>query len=107
MSPITTHILDTVSGLPAAHVRVQLYDGNQLLDERHTDDDGRIKNFHLDAISAGTYRLVFDVAPYFAKQKQSAFFPQVCLDFVIEDTSRHYHVPLLLSPFAYSTYRGS
>jgi len=107
-SPITTHVLDTARGVPAVGLPValsrQVAGDWQLLGQGVTDADGRAANLlptgHL--LQAGRYRLTFGVAAY-----QASFFPEVVVCFEISDTSRDYHVPLLLSPFGYSTYRGS
>lgn len=110
MSAITTHVLDTALGRPAPGVRVRLehLDGDQahVLAEAVTDDDGRVGDLGPAAVEAGAYRLVFDVAAYASTTGQDCFFPEVAITFAVSDT-RHHHVPLLLSPFAYSTYRGS
>ncbi|MEJ1089179.1 hydroxyisourate hydrolase [Microbacterium sp. Mu-80] len=110
-SHITTHVLDTVEGLPASDVPVQLSafrDGGwQLIAEAVTDADGRATQLGPEALPAGAYRLRFDTDGYFAARGVAAFFPEVLLTFVVDDAVRHFHVPLLLSPFAYSTYRGS
>ena len=106
MSAVTTHVLDTALGRPAAGVRVQLRRGSDLLAEATTDDDGRIGELGPDRVAPGSYELVFDVAAYAESTGQPCFFPEVSLRFVVAD-DRHHHVPLLLSPFAYSTYRGS
>lgn len=117
MTSISSHVLDTSSGLPAAGVRVALYQrlsGGEwsLLAERTTNADGRVPSFvEPSAVSAYSsaldYRLVFDVGSYFAARSQPVFFPEVQVSFRILEPSRHHHVPLLLSPFGYSTYRGS
>jgi len=111
MSAITTHVLDTALGRPAAGVRLRLehLDGDRVrvLAEGVTDDDGRVRDLGPDRVEPGTYRLVFDVAGYAAATGQDCFFPEVGLAFAITDAAQHHHVPLLLSPFAYSTYRGS
>ncbi|MEU4418763.1 hydroxyisourate hydrolase [Nocardia salmonicida] len=112
-SAITTHVLDTALGRPAGgvHVRLEHLDaGNDrvvVLAEATTDDDGRARDLGPDRVEAGTYRLVFDVAAYAAATGQDCFFPEVALTFALTDPALHHHVPLLLSPFAYSTYRGS
>ncbi len=112
MSPITTHILDTSLGRPASGVPVTLeqkLNGNwKIVSEGETDNDGRIKNLVSEEvkITPGIYKLVFDTKSYFEKQKVKAFYPSVNIEFEITDDS-HYHVPLLLNPFGYSTYRGS
>jgi 5-hydroxyisourate hydrolase len=113
MSAITTHILDTSCGRPAAGVPVTLEveaaGGWILLGKGTTNADGRISDLLPDdtAIEAGVYRLIFDTSTYFAGNNVQAFYPQVTVVFKIEKTNQHYHVPLLLSPFGYSTYRGS
>ena len=117
MSAITTHVLDTALGRPAAGVRVRLEllapsaDGGSpsadLVAVGTTDHDGRVSELGPDQVEAGTYRLVFDTAAYLAATGQSCFFPEVSITFALTDPAQHHHVPLLLSPFAYSTYRGS
>lgn len=111
ISAVTTHVLDTALGRPAAGVRLRLehLDGDRVvvLAEATTDDDGRARDLGPDRVEPGTYRLVFDVAAYAAATGQDCFFPEVALTFALTDASVHHHVPLLLSPFAYSTYRGS
>ena len=83
--------------------------GWKLLGKGTTNADGRIADLLPDdfGLSAGVYRLIFDTAAYFASQQLASFYPQVTIVFKIEDPAQHYHVPLLLSPFGYSTYRGS
>ena len=108
MNGISTHILDIARGLPAPNVPVQLEfereNGWQMLAQAATDADGRAR---LTAtIETGTYRLTFDVAAYFEAREVEAFYPLVQLIFTVRD-ARHHHVPLLLSPFGFSTYRGS
>lgn len=114
MSAITTHVLDTSKGRPAAGISVKLEvhtaeHGWKLLGKSHTDADGRARDL-LPAekrLEKGDYRLTFDVAPYFRAQNLEAFFPEAVVSFTVRETTQHYHVPLLLSPFAYSIYRGS
>ena len=104
MGKLTTHVLDTMNGCPAAGMRVRLYslagDSATLLKELTLNHDGR-----------AAYRLLFDVAPYFIARgvalPEPPFLNGVPLDFGLADTGAHYHVPLLASPWAYSTYRGS
>ena len=114
MSQITTHVLDTALGKPARGVEIKLH--RQLQDEwrqmghGHTNDDGRLRDLlpERHELEAGVYRLMFHTGAYFVSTgREPAFFPVVEIIFEIEDTSAHYHVPLLLSPFGYSTYRGS
>lgn len=114
MSPITTHVLDTARGRPAEGVPVLLEireaeGGWRVLGSGRTDGDGRLRDLlppdH--ALAAGQYRLTFDTAAYFSAQGAPGFYPSVAVVFAVRDASEHYHVPLLLSPFGYSTYRGS
>ncbi|WP_269629918.1 hydroxyisourate hydrolase [Pelomonas sp. BJYL3] len=120
MGKLTTHVLDTMHGRPAAGMLLRLYRLDaapggtlQLLKSLHLNADGRVDGPLLegDALLAGRYRLVFAVADYFRSQgavlPEPAFLDEVPLDFGIADTAAHYHVPLLASPWSYSTYRGS
>jgi 5-hydroxyisourate hydrolase len=114
MSTISTHVLDTSRGGPAngVHVRLEFQNIDESwsqLAEAWTDEDGRVKPFFLVAtvLNAGSYRLVFDTEAYFSAYDIDSFYPQVIVTFKIEDSPQHYHVPLLLSPYGYSTYRGS
>ncbi len=109
MSAITTHVLDTALGRPAAGVPVRLHSvaTGETLAAAQTDSDGRVSDLGPDRVEAGAYRLIFDVATYFTATNRSTFFPEVVLTFDLADPDQHYHVPLLLAPFAYSTYRGS
>jgi 5-hydroxyisourate hydrolase len=114
MSDITTHVLDTARGAPAAGVPVVLEiwsgeDGWRLLGSAATDDDGRVRRLLAGgtSLAEGTYRLTFDVQSYFRAQSAAAFYPEVNVVFTVRDPAQHHHVPLLLSPFGYSTYRGS
>lgn len=101
MAGITTHVLDTAKGRPAAGVRLTLTRGEDTLFDGATDHDGRARL--LDRAEPGTYRLTFDTGAY----NPDGFFPEATIVFCIEDAAQHYHVPLLLSPFGYATYRGS
>lgn len=111
VSQVTTHILDTGAGRPAAGVAVVLYarDGGgwNLVASDTTDADGRAKDLGPELLPAGTYRLNFATGAYYEGLGTATFFPEVDLVFTVSDAGEHYHVPLLLSPFAYSTYRGS
>lgn len=111
MSSISTHILDASLGKPARQVKVSLFHttehGEQHLATQTTDNDGRIKFSELSSLMTGEYRLVFYINDYFQSTKRESFYPKVSIDFYIADETQHYHVPLLISPFSYSTYRGS
>ncbi|GAA1059312.1 hydroxyisourate hydrolase [Agromyces bracchium] len=114
-SRITTHVLDATTGRPAEGVAVALAardggddgDGWRELDTAVTDADGRVSRIGPDDLPAGDYRLRFDTAAWFAARGTPTFYPEVVLTFHVADDGRHVHAPLLLSPFAYSTYRGS
>ena len=103
---VSTHVLDSVLGRPAAGVAVRLLAGEELVAEGVTDADGRCRLAE-GATGAGTHRLVFATGPWFADQGRDTFYPEVVLTFDVREPSEHHHVPLLLAPFAYSTYRGS
>jgi 5-hydroxyisourate hydrolase len=114
MSTISTHILDTSLGRPAdgVHVVLELQNTDESwahLAEAWTDEDGRVKPFFLveEHLEAGTYRLVFDTESYFSRREVEYFYPQVAIIFRIGNSPEHYHVPLLINPYGYSTYRGS
>jgi 5-hydroxyisourate hydrolase len=113
MTRLTTHILDTAHGRPAAGVAVRLSRGGEAVALARTNADGRCDAPLLagDAFQAGRYRLEFEVGAYFrglgVALPDPAFLETVVLDFGVADANQHYHVPLLVSPFGYSTYRGS
>jgi 5-hydroxyisourate hydrolase len=114
VSAITTHVLDTARGTPAAGVPVRLERvpgsgaGPEEIGRASTDADGRVRDLGPERLRPGTYRLVFDTAEYFASLDQRDwFFPEVTVTFTADGAATHYHVPLLLSPFGYTTYRGS
>ncbi len=114
MSAITTHVLDTSEGRPAGGVPVRLEaqeegGGWRELGAGSTDSDGRLRNLLPGGygLRPGLYRLTFDTAAYFEARGVSGFYPHVAIVFTVQDPGQHYHVPLLLSPFGYSTYRGS
>ena len=112
-SPITTHILDTARGTPASGVSIRLCrleadGGYTLLADGVTDDDGRIKDLlEPGGLTVGTYRMLFKTGDYFEKQGIAPFYPEALITFVVYTPEQHYHIPLLLSPSGYSTYRGS
>jgi len=105
-SHVTTHVLDAATGRPATGIAVALeaFDGT-VLGSGVTDVDGRIGTLGPEELPTGDYRIRFDTRAWFAGRP--AFYPEVVIAFTIVDSDDHYHVPLLLSPFAYSTYRGS
>jgi 5-hydroxyisourate hydrolase len=112
MSSITTHVLDTSLGKPAALLSVSLSvregDGWRELGQAITDQDGRVRKFSPESpLAPGSYRLSFETAAYFRAASRDAFFDRVALEFHVADASQHYHVPLLLTAFGYTTYRGS
>ena len=111
MSTVTTHVLDTARGTPAAGVPVRLESvsgaDQEEIGRASTDADGRVREIGPERLAPGTYRLVFDTAAYFAQQQTAGFFPAVAITFTVDGDGQHYHVPLLLSPFGYATYRGS
>jgi 5-hydroxyisourate hydrolase len=99
---ISTHVLDTAKGRPASGVSVTLEFDRQVIASGATNDDGRLKLLD-DPPESGTYRITFDTGRY----NPDGFFPHVSIEFTVGGSAQHYHVPLLLSPFGYSTYRGS
>ena len=115
MSRITTHVLDTASGRPAEGVPVVLEradpngGGWELVGRGTTDADGRQRALAPDGrrLAGGTYRLTFDTGAYFTRTGVRAFFPEVSVVFAIDEGEEHNHVPLLVAPYGYSTYRGS
>ena len=113
MSAITTHILDPSRGKPAGGVAVvlelQSAQGWHVLGRGVTDADGRLKELLPPdfKFAPGTYRLTFHTGDYFGAQQVESFYQEITISFIVRDIGAHYHVPLLLSPFGYSTYRGS
>jgi 5-hydroxyisourate hydrolase len=113
MSAITTHVLDTARGKPAGGIPITLERKNkegafERLGAGVTDSDGRLRDLMKDAaLSEGVYRITFDVDAYHRSVSAESFYPEVSVVFVVKDAAAHYHVPLLLSPFGFSTYRGS
>jgi 5-hydroxyisourate hydrolase len=109
-SHITTHVLDAATGSPAQGVSVELarFDGEwTALVSRSTDAQGRIADLGPTALEPGIYRLTFDTGDWFARDGRSTFYPRIDVTVEITATDEHYHVPILLSPFAFTTYRGS
>jgi 5-hydroxyisourate hydrolase len=113
MSQITTHVLDISAGRPAENLPVLLeVQRNGIawkqIGSGTTDKDGRCADLlAAEELSEGAYRLTFDTQTYFASNKVKTLYPQVTVVFTVRDATQHYHIPLLLSPFGYSTYRGS
>ena len=110
-SAITTHVLDTSIGRPAVNVAARLERITETetvkVGMSATNADGRITDLLDGPLDLGRYRLTFDTASYFAERGVPCFFPEVAILFEVKDTAQHHHVPLLLSPFGYSTYRGT
>ncbi|QLK62260.1 hydroxyisourate hydrolase [Enterobacteriaceae bacterium Kacie_13] len=111
MTKITTHILDTSLGQPAASVRIWLekIDGQNItrISETQTDADGRAAKLTPDAVPSGHYRLCADIGAYFAATGRETLYCSAIIDVLIAGDQDHYHLPLLISPYSYSTYRGS
>jgi len=110
-SAITTHVLDTSIGRPAENVPAVLdritETGEERLGRSATNADGRITDLLESPLDVGRYRITFDTAAYFEGRGVPCFFPEVAIVFEVTDAAQHHHVPLLLSPFGYSTYRGT
>lgn len=108
MGTLSTHVLDTSRGHPGAGVGVRLEnDSGEIIGAGVTDAAGRVSAIGPVHLPAGTYRLRFDSAAYFAGQGVTAFYPEIAVAFVIDDPDQHYHVPVVINPYGYSTYRGS
>ncbi|MDR3432202.1 MAG: hydroxyisourate hydrolase [Rouxiella aceris] len=111
MTTITTHILDTSLGKPAANVRVWLEkiddEQQQKINQTLTDIDGRATDLTPHGVTAGNYRLYADIGSYFAASGRETLYKLAIIDVIIAAGQAHYHLPLLLSPYSYSTYRGS
>jgi len=106
MTTLSTHVLDVERGAPAAGVPVALFAAERLLAEARTNADGRIAQ--LASLDAGSYRIAFDADAYFASQGRAApFLKRVSIEFEVDGLVPHYHVPLLLAPYACTVYRGS
>ena len=112
MTRVTTHVLDTSAGKPAAGLTVRLEQpgrgaGPAPVASATTDADGRVRDWLPAGVPAGRYRLVFETGAWFRAAGRDTLYPEVMIDFEVRDGVPHYHLPLLLSPFGYSTYRGS
>jgi 5-hydroxyisourate hydrolase len=108
MTSLSTHVLDTERGVPAEGVRVTLHRGERVLAEAVTKANGRIADLGGGALDDGLYRLEFDLTIYLAAQGRPApFLQRVSLEFLVDDSQPHYHVPLLMTPYACTSYRGS
>ena len=109
MSTITTHVLDTSLGKPAQGIRIELEYGGAIVGSGVTDADGRAPDLvpKSATLDAGDYRLTFFVGEYFSMANRESFYTRIVVSFRMAERDEHYHVPLLLSPFGYSTYRGS
>ena len=108
MSHISTHVLDAATGRPAPGMTILLEThAGDVLAKGETDADGRVSALGPETLPPGGYRLLFETGAWFALAERETFYPRVTIEFEVAADSGHYHVPLLLSPFAYSTYRGS
>lgn len=108
MSTLSTHVLDTALGRAAAGIRVTLSRDGKEIGSAATDTDGRAKDLQGKMpLADGSYMLTFSVGGYFAAAKRETFYDKIVIEFKVGGKAQHYHVPLLLSPFGYSTYRGS
>ncbi|MFP2513518.1 hydroxyisourate hydrolase [Buttiauxella agrestis] len=111
MSQLSTHVLDTAIGKPATGVAIcleqQLGDTWETVAQGVTDSDGRLKDFTPAALAAGRYRLTAEIGLYFAATHRETLYPTAQIDFVIPQNGGHYHLPFLISPWSWSTYRGS
>jgi 5-hydroxyisourate hydrolase len=108
VTTLSTHVLDIERGCPAAGVPIALYRGSTQVARVQTNAEGRVTDLAGGPLEAGTYRIEFDVAAYFAAQQRAApFLQRVSLEFDVTASEPHYHVPLLLSPYACTSYRGS
>ena len=108
MSTLSTHVLDTSIGRPERGVGVALESGDGTpLGVGTTDADGRVAALVPDGLAPGNYRLRFATGDYYTASGSAGFYPEVVITFTVTEDAQHYHVPLLLNPFGYSTYRGS
>lgn len=111
MNTITTHVLDTALGKPAVGVSISLQQrspqGWQPVAQGSTDADGRIRDLTPEGLAAGQYRLIAELGRYFAASGRETLYPCAQIDFVLPEGGSHYHLPFLISPWSWSTYRGS
>lgn len=109
MSTLSTHVLDTMLGRPATGIKVTLRREDVLLGTDVTDEEGRIREFRTTGarLEQGSYRLSFGVAEYWKAAGKETFYPEIVIHFTMDASTGHYHVPLLLSPYGFTTYRGS
>ena len=107
MSQISTHVLDTSVGRPAPGVAVELSQEDRVIASGVTDADGRLMTLGPDRLEPGSYRLRFATADFFRRAGRETFYPSITIDFSVGAPEEHLHVPLLISPFGFSTYRGS
>lgn len=112
MTTITTHVLDTAAGRPAAGLEVRLErleaGGDRPVASGQTDGSGRVRTWSGEAeVGAGQYRLSFDTGAWSLAAGRPVFYPRVIIEFEVQEGESHYHMPLLLAPFSYTTYRGS
>lgn len=108
MSFVTAHVLDASLGSPASGVTVTLlHSDNTEIAQAITNADGRVPELGPETLDSGVYRITFGTGEYFAARNVEIFYPSITVDFTVDAEQEHYHIPLLLSPFAYSTYRGS
>jgi 5-hydroxyisourate hydrolase len=109
IADVSVHVLDMTNGLPGQGITVSFYEKKdnswQLLKTQTTDENGRIASF--DVGNIGVYRAEFHVSKFFQEQKTNTFYSIIPVDFKVENSDAHYHIPLLLSPYGYSTYRGN
>ena len=108
MSHISAHVLDASAGIPAVAVTVRLTDAHDaVLAEAMTDGDGRVGELGPARLDPGVYQVAFGAGEYFAGRRVESFHPEVLVRFTVAADQEHYHIPLLLSPYSYTTYRGS
>jgi 5-hydroxyisourate hydrolase len=111
MPRVTTHVLDTTTGRPAVGILVRLDRldgaGSSSVATAKSDADGRVRDWLPDGVPGGRYRMVFETGAWFRAAGQETLYPEIVIHFDAQESVIHYHVPLLLAPFGYSTYRGS